>query len=64
MVFTPGQSYGYYLDPTASISGATITLPETVLIDKLWNRFTESFNVRMYAVGDGEYDITNDTLGG
>lgn len=41
MVFTPGQSYGYYLDPPTSISTATVTLPEPVLIDKLWNRFTE-----------------------
>ena len=50
LVFTPGQSYGYYLDPASSIVGDTVTLPEPVDIDKFWNRFTETYNVRMYAV--------------
>lgn len=34
LVFTPGQSYGYYLAPASSIAGDTVTLPEPVDVDK------------------------------
>jgi hypothetical protein len=36
-IYTPLKTYGFYLDPSASVSGSTIALPEPLAISQLWD---------------------------
>jgi hypothetical protein len=49
-VYTPPEAYAVYI-PTGSVSGATIALPATVLLDRLWN-VDDGWLARLYKVLD------------
>ena len=36
-VYTPARTYGFYLDPAASVNAAAVTLPEPAALTQLWN---------------------------
>jgi hypothetical protein len=57
MIYSPGKGYGYYLDPSASLSNVrkTVTLPETLPLALVWNSL-DGFYCYIYLVrNDDEF---------
>lgn len=49
LVYLPPSGYGLYLDAALAVSGATVTLPQPIPFDELWNS-VDGWRVNFYSV--------------